>query len=132
MTRGARGPARRSARQRRGALAYHGGLAAEEIVASDYARRGLPAVRRRWRGSWGEIDLVIEDGPRVIFVEVKKAASHDAAALRLGPAQLSRIAASGTEYLDSMPGRGLTECRVDLALVDDGGRVEIIENATQF
>ena len=125
-------PAARSARQRRGELAYHSGLAAEEIVAGDYARRGFPAAARRWRGLGGEIDIILRDGDGVIFVEVKKAETHDEAALRLSRAQLARIEASAAEYLDGLPRGALTECRIDLALVDGAGRVAIIENASQF
>lgn len=122
----------RGARQIRGDLAYHSGLAAEDIVVTDYARRGFPAAMRRWRGSSGEIDLIVEDGEGLIFVEVKKADSHDAAACRLSPRQLDRICASASEYLSRMPKGQLTDCRVDLALVDAVGRVEIIENASQL
>jgi putative endonuclease len=113
-------------------MAYHSGLAAEEIVVSDYARRGYPAAGRRWRGSAGEIDLIVADGDGLIFVEVKKADSHDLAASRLSPRQLDRICASASEYLARMPQGQSTACRVDLALVDAVGRVAIIENASQF
>ena len=113
-------------------MAYHSGLAAEEIVLSDYARRGFPAARQRWRGSAGEIDLIVEDGEGLIFVEVKKAETHEIAATRLSPGQLGRICASASEYLALMPRGQSTDCRVDLALVDSVGRVAIIENASQF
>jgi len=42
-------------------VGYHAGLAAEEIVAADYARRGLRLERRRWRGKRGEIDLIVRE-----------------------------------------------------------------------
>ena len=51
-----------------GSVSYHAGLAAEEIVAADYARRGLRLERRRWRGKRGEIDLILREEDRVVFV----------------------------------------------------------------
>jgi putative endonuclease len=113
-----------------GALAWHSGYAAEEIVARDYARRGHRTADRRWRGTGGEIDLIAEDGAGLIFIEVKKARTHAEAAERLSRRQIDRIHASAAEYLGRMPRGQLTDCRFDVALVDAGGRVEIIENAT--
>jgi len=124
--------ARVTARRIRGEVAHRAGIAAEDIVAGDYARRGHPTARRRWRGQAGEIDIIVEDGDGLIFVEVKKADSHAGAAERLSRRQLDRIHASAGEYLATMPlGQG-TCCRVDVALVDAVGRVEIIENAGMF
>ncbi len=122
----------RTTRQRRGDLAYHSGLAAEDIVATDYARRGHATAGRRWRGTAGEIDIIVEDGDGVIFVEVKKAETHEWAAERLSRRQLDRIEGAAAEYLGLMPLGQLTDCRIDLALVDGRGRVAIIENASQF
>lgn len=118
------------ARRRRGELAHRSGLAAEDIVVRDYERRGFPTRERRWRGPAGEIDLVLADGDGVIFVEVKSSDTHDHAAERLSMRQLARIEASAAMYLDSLPRGGLTDCRIDLALVDGQGRVSIIENAS--
>lgn len=117
-------------RRQRGALAFQSGLAAEDIVAADYARRGHRSAWRRWRGAGGEIDLIAEDGEGLIFVEVKAAATHADAAERLGARQIGRIRASAEEYLGRMPNGLLTDCRFDVALVDGLGRVAIIENAS--
>jgi putative endonuclease len=117
---------------RSGSVAWHNGFAAEEIVASDYARRGHRTASRRWRGTGGEIDLVAEDGEGLIFVEVKKAATHDRALERLGRRQMDRIRDCAAEYLGRMPRGQLTECRFDVALVDAAGRVAILENADGF
>ena len=115
-----------------GSLAWHSGAAAEEIVAGTYARRGHRTAWRRWRGKAGEIDLIAETGAGLIFVEVKKAATHAQAAARVSPRQIARIHASAAEYLGRMPQGQLTDCRFDVALVVAAGQVEIIENATPF
>lgn len=108
---------------------YHAGLAAEDIVARDYARRAHQIAARRWRGKSGEIDLVLRDGDTVVFVEVKKSASFAQAALRLGRRQMDRLCASASEYLAGEPRGQLTDMRFDLALVDGRGAVSVIENA---
>lgn len=121
-----------SARALRGRQAHLSGQSAELIVLECYRRRGYREVERRWRSAAGEIDLIFQHGNKVIFVEVKSAKTHDQAAQRLSLRQLRRIEASGAIYLDTLPTGSLTECQVDLALVDGIGAVSIIENASQF
>jgi putative endonuclease len=118
-----------NARRDRGLCAHYAGLAAEDCVARDYARRGAGIAHRRWRGRSGEIDLVARDGAAVVFVEVKKARSFEAAALRLGARQIARLCSAAAEFLGGEPAGQLTECRFDLALVDGQGGVRIVENA---
>lgn len=98
-----------------------------------YAARGCRCLERRWRGPGGEVDLIFREdtaiGDRIVFVEVKAAASHDAAAARIGQRQADRIAASAMAYLDRLRGGALTDMRLDVALVDGQGRVSVLENA---
>ena len=108
---------------------HYTGLAAEDIVASDYARRGRRIANRRWRGHGGEIDLIVREGARVVFVEVKKSRSFARAAERLTRRQMDRIYASAAEFLGGEPAGQLTDVRFDLALVDGRGDLRIIENA---
>ena len=116
-------------RSAEGRLAYSAGAAAEASVAIVYDRCGLGIVHRRWRGLAGEIDLIVRDGDDFVFVEVKKARSLEAAALRLGRRQMDRIIAAACEFLGTQPGGLLAGMRFDLALVDALGRVRIIESA---
>lgn len=104
-------------------------MAAEEIAARDYARRGRSIARSRWRSPSGEIDLIVREGATVVFVEVKKAATFDRAALRLTRRQMDRICLSAQEFLAYEPKGILTDMRFDLALVDARGMVQVIENA---
>lgn len=116
-------------RQRRGSVAYAAGAAAEETVARHYGERGLLVVARRWRGPHGEVDLILRDGPALVFVEVKRAATLDAAAHRLSRRQADRLLGSAQAFCAGEPGGLLTDMRFDLALVDALGRVRVIENA---
>ena len=112
-----------------GAVGYYAGYVAEDIVAQDYLHRGRPVVHRRWRGKGGEIDLIAREGDCVVFIEVKKSSSFDAAALRLGRRQMDRLCAAASEFLAGEPRGQLTDMRFDLALVDGRGAMRIIENA---
>jgi putative endonuclease len=116
----------RSERGKRNNLAGH---AAEASVARHYEDRGIPIAARNWRGSGGEIDLVGRDGDQVIVVEVKHSKTHDLAASHVSPAQVARIFRTVEEFLGTEPRGLLTDVRIDLALVDGLGRIEVIENA---
>lgn len=116
------------AKQARGKMSFLSGLAAEEAVAAHYARRGHPAAARRWRGARGELDLVCRNGAGLIVVEVKQARDMAAALAHLGPTQLARIHATAAEFAAHEPDGQLTEMRLDVALVDGAGRIEIVEN----
>lgn len=111
-----------------GEVSYYAGIAAEGSVEREYLKRGQNIIARRWRGRGGEIDLIARDGDGLVFIEVKKSKSHDCAALRLGAAQMRRIFAAASEFLGSQPRGQLTPSRFDVALVDNIGRIKILEN----
>ena len=116
-------------RRRRGQRNYHAGCAAEDSVARDYAGRGALLRETRWRGQGGEVDLIVEDGEDVVFVEVKRARDFATAAQALGERQIRRICDAAAEYVGRLPRGLLTPMRFDLALVDAQGRVSVIPNA---
>ncbi len=112
-----------------GAISYHAGLAAEDQVARFYERTGHTIAARRWRGPGGEIDLIARVGATIVFIEVKCAETLGLAAERLQQRQMDRIYASASAFLSSEPDGQDSDVRLDLALVDADGRIEIIENA---
>lgn len=122
-------PAVMSWNAHRGAVSCSAGRLAEEAVAREYSQSGYQVMSERWRGRSGEIDLILSKGDEYIFVEVKKSRSHDWAALRLSARQIARICNAALEYCGRLPAGLLTAMRFDAALVDQFGRVEIIENA---
>lgn len=112
-----------------GATSYHAGLSAEHQVAAEYARLGYPQRDHRWRGRSGEIDLITQNGDGLIFVEVKKSRDFARAAQRVTRRQMHRIYASASEYLGQMPNGQDTCSRFDVALVNQSGEIQIVENA---
>jgi putative endonuclease len=116
-------------RKARGLTNYLAGHAAEASVARHYEGRGIVICARNWRGTSGEVDLIGRDGDVVVFVEVKHSRTHDLAASHIGAAQVRRIFACVDEYVANEPKGLLTDVRIDLALVDGTGRIDIVENA---
>jgi putative endonuclease len=121
-------PARQT-RMTRGLTNYLAGHAAEASVARHYEDRGIDICARNWRGITGEIDLIGRDGDVVVFIEVKQSRTHDLAATHVSAAQIGRIFATVDEFVANEPRGLLTDVRIDLALVDGQGRIEIVENA---
>ena len=118
-----------TARQIRGQRNYHAGVAAEDIVARAYGRRGCAEAARRWRGLSGEVDLIVRDGDTVVFVEVKKSRTFEQAMGRITRRQIARICGAATEFVGGEPRGQLTPMRFDVGLVDGTGAVEIREGA---
>lgn len=118
-----------AARRQRGRTANLTGAMAEEGVTRFYLGRGATLLARRWRGQAGEIDIIFREGPDVVFVEVKASATHAGAAQSLQPRQMRRIAEAACEFCQRQGWEGPVPMRIDVALVDGQGRVELIPNA---
>lgn len=122
-------PDRPSARRSRGQMAYQSGRLAEMVVADRYVVAGYDVIARRWRGKAGEIDMILRKGDLFVFVEVKSSRDFARAAERISRRQMDRICMAACELCGSLPTGQSTEMRMDAALVDQFGRVEIIEAA---
>ncbi|MFD1160535.1 YraN family protein [Roseovarius aestuarii] len=117
--------ARRDAGQR----ADLSGRSAEARVAAEYERMGYDLIETRWRGTGGEVDFIFAQGDLLVFTEVKKARSIDAAIRSLRTGQMQRIHRAASEYLAHAPNGQLSEVRFDLAAMDGSGHIQLIENA---
>ena len=73
--------------------------------------------------------MILRKGDQYIFVEVKASKDFARAAERLSRRQMDRICLAACEYCGTLPTGQLTDMRLDAALVDQFGRIEIIENA---
>lgn len=123
------GNAVEKARSVRGGVNFHAGRAAEAQVAQRYQEQGCPIIAERWRGSAGEIDLVARDGNGLVFIEVKKSTTFDAAVARVSRRQMQRIYGAASEFLATEPLGQRTEVRFDVALVNAMGDISIIRHA---
>lgn len=115
-------------RVERGMQSHLAGLAAEDAVARHYDQSGLPVCARRWRGKYGEIDLIARNGDQIILIEVKQSRTHDEAMGHISARQVERIFDTASEYVEAEPNGWQTDLRFDLALVDAVGRIVVHEN----
>ena len=106
------------------------GASGEEAVASWYQARGYAVLARNWRCRDGELDLVLREGRRFVFCEVKTRTT-DAfgapveAVTRTKQMRVRRLAARWLE--EEAPVRP-REIRFDVASVL-GGTIEVVEGA---
>ena len=114
----------RSNRGRRNNLA---GQTAEEAVLRAYLERGAALIAQRFRSAAGEIDLIFREGTEYVFVEVKSAATWDAALARITPRQVARIHRSAELFAAQTPEGAFAQMRFDAALCDGQGRVSLME-----
>jgi putative endonuclease len=114
----------------RQALALAGERAAEAVLR----RAGMTVLERRFRVRIGEIDLIAETGPLLVFVEVKtrRGTGYGLPAQAVTTAKQRRIARVASVYLQRHRCGG-RPCRFDVIEVfaGPGGveRVEHIEDA---
>jgi putative endonuclease len=110
-----------SRRARTGQANFHFGQAAEGQVESAYLRSGYRVRNRRWRGGVGEIDLVLENGEEIVFVEVKASRTHARAAAHPRPAADRPPPEKRRGLYRQVAHRIVTPMRFDVALVDGRG-----------
>lgn len=77
------------------------GGAGEDAVAAFWTDRGARLLSRNFRCAVGEIDLVVEDGGTVVFVEVKSASAPGGPEpeLRVGAAKRRKLTRLAEFYL---------------------------------
>lgn len=113
--------------QGRRRLGAHG----ESLAARWYEQRGYQVVDRNWRGTNGELDLVLRHGSVVVFCEVKTRSStaFGTPAEAVTPAKQARIRRLAVEWLRAHGGHGgSADLRFDVVGVM-GNDVEVIEAA---
>jgi putative endonuclease len=89
----------------------------ERIAERHLVARGMVVLDRNWRCPLGEIDLVLQDGDEVVFVEVKTRSSeafgHPLEAIT--PAKLARLRRLARAWMEAHP--GARRIRIDAVAV---------------
>lgn len=103
-----------------------------ELLAAEYLRQqGLRLVAQNYRGRFGEIDLIMQDGDALVFIEVRLRCNTDygGAAGSIDWHKQHRLIRTAQHYLTKLG--HLPPCRFDVVLMDDaqGCHVEWIKNA---
>ncbi len=109
------------------------GAAAEALAAAWLERQGLRVIERNWHCRFGELDLVLQDGPVIVIAEVRlrSSARFGGAAASIDRRKQARLTAAAQLYLARRPS---SPCRFDVVLLGDeqGRDIEWIRNAFQF
>lgn len=109
------------------------GAQAEAFAADWLEARGLKLLARNVRFRYGEIDLVMDDGGTIVFVEVRYRAREDygGAAASVNAAKRARMQRAIRGYLAANPAAARRNLRADVVAVSAGDRVEWIKNALE-
>lgn len=104
------------------------GKKAELLVASHYQNLGRTLLHHGWTIPGGELDLVLQKGEELRFVEVKCVdAIHDIDQY-VSRKKISTLERTIEQYLDREGGKG--EYSLDVAFVQDEEIIELYENVS--
>ncbi|MDP1593283.1 MAG: YraN family protein [Gallionella sp.] len=107
------------------------GAQAERWAAEYLQRQGLKPVTQNYRSRFGEIDLIMQDGGTLVFIEVRQRsnARFGGAAASIDHHKQQRLIRTAQHYLANL-GR-IPPCRFDVVLMDDaeGRNAEWLKNA---
>ena len=106
------------------------GQAGEDAALTHLKQHGLRLVQSNFRCKVGEIDLIMQDGASLVFVEVRKRADarHGGAAASVTYAKQRRLIRAAQFYLQryKMP----PACRFDVVAID-GDNMNWLKNAIE-
>ncbi len=107
------------------------GEAAESLACRWLESRGLKLRERNYRCKAGEIDLIMEDGPELVFVEVRYRShpGYGSAAESVTPAKQQKLLRTAQHYLQQL--NRTPACRFDIIGIDPEQQIQWIRNALQ-
>ncbi len=107
------------------------GALAEQFAARYLQQQGLTLITQNYRIRAGEIDLIMQDGESLVFVEVRMRsnAQFGGAAGSIDAHKQRRLILAAQHYLASLP--HLPPCRFDAVLMEDaqGKALRWLKNA---
>ncbi|MDO4998332.1 MAG: YraN family protein [Neisseria sp.] len=106
------------------------GIAAENRALAFLEAQGCRLHERNWHCPFGEIDLIVQQGKTLIFVEVKyrKNNNFGGAAYSISPSKLAKMSRSAEHYLQSK--KLNLDCRLDAVLIEGDGEPVWLHNIT--
>ncbi|ADE13660.1 protein of unknown function UPF0102 [Nitrosococcus halophilus Nc 4] len=92
------------------------GQQAEQLACHYLQTQGLRLAQRNYRCRLGEIDLVMEDGEHLVFVEVRcrRKGRFGSAIDSITPTKQARLIAAAQHYLQQAGGTHNKPCRFDV------------------
>jgi putative endonuclease len=118
-----------SGRSERGARARRSGRRGEVLCALWLMAKGYRLLGFRLRTPQGEIDLLVQKGPIVVVVEVKRRATLEEALAAVTWAQRERLARAARATIGRRPRLADAAVRIDLIALAPGRPPRHIRNA---
>ena len=99
------------------------GHEAEEYACHYLQQQGLSLTERNYRSPFGEIDLIMQQGDVLVFVEVRYRARSDFgfAAETVDTRKQARLRATAEHYLQNTPRASKKACRFDIVAITGDG-----------
>lgn len=108
---------------------YRRGLGAEWLAAAYLMAKGYRILARRFKTHSGEIDLIVQRGRALAFVEVKRRTTFDEAADAVTPRLRQRVAHAAELWMQRHPDLDDCSVRFDVILVARGRWPQHLEDA---
>ena len=104
------------------------GIEGEALACQYLQRKGLKIIEKNWRCRWGEVDLIVQEGLKIVFVEVKARSSQnfgtglDAVTER----KQQKMAKTALSYLQKYP-KNYTDICLAVLSIDGSESSKVIE-----
>ena len=108
---------------------YDRGILAETLAATYLKAKNYKVLETRYKTSYGEIDLIIQRGDLIAFVEVKARQSIDQALESISSKMRMRIQNAALHYMSENPATQNYELRFDVVAVKPPLSIHHLENA---
>ena len=115
---------------------YRKGQWGEKIAQKYLTKKGLKVVHKNYHAMSGEIDLIMQDGHDIVFVEVRYRSSNQfySAMESIDKKKCRRIIKTSEYYIQQYPKTIRSNCRFDVVAIDGNQKsfsIEWIKNAFQ-
>ncbi|MEV4174826.1 YraN family protein [Nonomuraea sp. NPDC049709] len=96
------------------------GKRGEQAAVTYLEAGGMKVIERNWRCRHGEIDIIAEEGPNLVVVEVKtrSSRSHGSALESVSPAKLARLRMLAAKWLTTQSSHTYETVRVDVIALE--------------
>jgi len=113
---------------------YKKGKTAEDLAFRYLDQRGLKLLSRNYRSRRGEIDLIMQDGDVVVFIEVRSRKDNRTMNVieSIDSTKCARIIQTSRHFLQNMKHPDECTCRFDIVLITgpaDTAEIEWIKDA---
>ena len=92
--------------------------------------KGFRILEKRYKTTYGEIDLIVKKGDLIAFIEVKSRKNEEKCYMAITDKQLKRIQRASNIFLGRNPKLSANSIRYDVILVSDWSVPIHVENVT--